>query len=302
MDIDPWSDQALAGRHQPPRRCGARRGPALRAVIAGQGLKTLLQPIVSLPSGQVAGYEALSHGPKRSALETANALFGSGERFSLTVALELACARQATAVAATLPEGRWLSINLGLAASSTPGEVEALARHGIVLDITEHRPLDQAETYAAFFAKVRTLGAHLALDDTGCGFTDMEAARAIRPDIAKLCISDRIVRPSAAATEMRPAKRSSLGCGPTLSAAASSAPAEHLRHATNHHIIRNNKRNKIHHPHGARELPNDAMRFAYPGGVGTRSGPLSTKRYDNTNCSFLFRRHFYDTSNASLLE
>jgi EAL domain-containing protein (putative c-di-GMP-specific phosphodiesterase class I) len=29
----------------------------------------------------------------------------------------------------------------------------------------------------------------LALDDTGCGFADMEAARSIRPDIAKLCIT-----------------------------------------------------------------------------------------------------------------
>ena len=170
--------------------------------------------------------------------------------------------------------------NLGLSASSTPGEVESLAQPSIVLDITEHRQLDQAETYTAFFAKV-TLGAHLALDDTGCGFADMEAARAIRPDIAKLCISDRIVRPAAAATEMRPAKRSSLGCGPTLSAAASCPPAEHLRHAKIHRIIRNNKRNKIRHPNDARELPHDAMGFVYAGGVGTRPAPLF-RRYDMT--------------------
>ena len=72
------------------------------------------------------GYEALSRGPQGSALETANALFGAGERFNLTVELELACARQAVPLADRLPEGRWLSINLGLAALATLGAVKSL--------------------------------------------------------------------------------------------------------------------------------------------------------------------------------
>jgi EAL domain-containing protein (putative c-di-GMP-specific phosphodiesterase class I) len=186
-DIDAWLDQAW--RDDAIRRADLvpDADAALRALIAGQGLRTLLQPVVSLPSGQVVGYEALSRGPQGSALEMANALFGAGERFNLTVALELACARQAIALAGSLPEGCWLSINLGLAALSTPGAVEYLAQPGIVLEITEHLPLDHVEAYAAFFAKARTLGALLALDDIGCGFANMKAARAIRPEIAKLC-------------------------------------------------------------------------------------------------------------------
>jgi EAL domain-containing protein (putative c-di-GMP-specific phosphodiesterase class I) len=189
MDIDAWLDQAW--REEPSHRADLAPDAetALRAVIAGHGLQTLLQPIVSLPSGQIVGYEALSRGPHGSALEVANALFGAGERFNLTVELELACARQAASLAARLPEGRWLSINLGLAALATPGAVESLARPGVVLEITEHLPLDQAQAYAGFFAKVRSLGARLALDDTGCGFAGIEAARSIRPDIAKLCIT-----------------------------------------------------------------------------------------------------------------
>jgi EAL domain-containing protein (putative c-di-GMP-specific phosphodiesterase class I) len=189
MDMDAWLDQAW--RDDASRRADLAPDAEseLRAVLAGHGLRTLLQPIVSMPSGRLVGYEALSRGPEGSALESANALFGAGERLNLTVALELACARQAVSLAGRLPEGRWLSINLGLAALATPGAVESLARPGIVLEITEHLPLDQAEAYAAFFAKARGLGARLALDDTGCGFADMEAARSIRPDIAKLCIT-----------------------------------------------------------------------------------------------------------------
>jgi EAL domain-containing protein (putative c-di-GMP-specific phosphodiesterase class I) len=188
-DIDAWLDQAWRDDTSHRADLAPDADAALRALIAGQGLRTLLQPIVSLPFGQVVGYEALSRGPEGSALETANALFGAGERFNLTVELELACARQAAVLAARLPVGRWLSVNLGLAALATPGAVESLARPGIVLEITEHLPLDQADAYAAFFAKARALGARLALDDTGCGFADIDAARAIHPDIAKLCIT-----------------------------------------------------------------------------------------------------------------
>jgi EAL domain-containing protein (putative c-di-GMP-specific phosphodiesterase class I) len=189
MDIDAWLDQVWRDNASRRADLAPDTERELRALLAGHGLRTLLQPIVSLPSGQLVGYEALSRGPEGSVLEGANALFGAGERFNLTVELELACARQAVSLTDKLPEGRWLSINLGLAALATPGAVESLARPGIVLEITEHLPLDQAEAYAAFFAKARRLGARLALDDTGCGFADMEAARSIRPDIAKLCIT-----------------------------------------------------------------------------------------------------------------
>ena len=188
-DIDTWLDQAWQEQVHHRATLAPDAPAALRAVIAGQGLRTLFQPIVSLPAGQVVGYEALSRGPEGSTLETANALFGAGERFNLSLELELACARQAAKLALGLPEGRWLSINLGLEALSTPGVVEALARPGIILEITEHLPLDQAEAHGAFFEKARSLGARIALDDTGCGFANMAAVRSIRPEIVKLCIT-----------------------------------------------------------------------------------------------------------------
>ncbi len=113
-DIDAWLEQNWQKDSSRRAELAPDAAAQLRAVIAGQKLRTLLQPIVSLPSGQVVGYEALSRGPEGSALETANSLFGAGERFNLTVELELACARQAAALATALPAGRWLSINLGL--------------------------------------------------------------------------------------------------------------------------------------------------------------------------------------------
>jgi EAL domain-containing protein (putative c-di-GMP-specific phosphodiesterase class I) len=188
-DLDDWLRHEVGSAATHRADLAPDQHTILRTLITGEGLRTLLQPIVALPSGHVVGYEALSRGPLGSPLETADALFGAGERFNLTLELELACARQAAALAPRLPEGRWLTLNLGLDSLAAPGVLESLARPGIVLEITEHLPLDQAEDFAALFGRARALGARLALDDTGCGFADAEAVRIIRPDIVKLCIT-----------------------------------------------------------------------------------------------------------------
>ena len=189
-DIDTWLDQAWQEQVQPPRHAGARCAGGLAGGDRRPGIANIV-PAHRVPALRPGGggYEALSRGPQGSALEGANALFGAGERFNLTLELELACARQAAKLALSLPEGRWFSINLGLEALSTPGVVEALARPGIILEITEHLPLDQAEAHGAFFEKARSLGARIALDDTGCGFANMAAVLSIRPENVKLCIT-----------------------------------------------------------------------------------------------------------------
>jgi EAL domain-containing protein (putative c-di-GMP-specific phosphodiesterase class I) len=188
-NLDAWLASTWAAPASQRADLASGERPELAALIAGGGLRTLLQPIVALPSGQTVGFEALSRGPLGSRLEAANELFGAGERLNLTQELELACAHQAVTTAEKLPPGQWLSVNLGLEAMATPGIVESLARPGIVLELTEHLPLDQASQHTALFDKIRIRGARLALDDTGCGFADMEAVAAIRPDIVKLCIS-----------------------------------------------------------------------------------------------------------------
>jgi EAL domain-containing protein (putative c-di-GMP-specific phosphodiesterase class I) len=188
-DIDFWLGQTWRVPASQRADLVAGERAALTAVIAGDGLRTLLQPIVALPSGTTLGYEALTRGPLGSSLEAASDLFGAGERFNLSRALELACARQAVATVPKIPQGHWLSVNLGLEALSTPGVIEFLARPGVVLELTEHLPLDQAEQHTAVFQKIRSQGGRLALDDTGCGFADMAAVADIRPDIVKLCIS-----------------------------------------------------------------------------------------------------------------
>lgn len=172
----------------PPAACGEDEA-ALQSLIRQGGLRTLLQPIVSFPDGRLLGYEALSRGPQGSPLERADQLFGAAARCGLSRELEIACAWQALNWHGQLPQGQWLTVNLSAPSLRDPELRHALARPGIVVELTEHLPLHDAQALLPLLAELRAGGAQVALDDTGCGFADQQAAEVLRPDFIKLCIT-----------------------------------------------------------------------------------------------------------------
>jgi EAL domain-containing protein (putative c-di-GMP-specific phosphodiesterase class I) len=162
---------------------------ALSEALARQTLRTVLQPIVSFPAGEILGYEALTRGPAGSPVERADRLFATAARCGLTARVEIACAWAALQWADRLPESKWLSINTSPLSLADGALRQALSRPDIVVEITEHLPLTDARGLLPWLAPMRTRGAWLSLDDTGCGYTDMQAAQALRPDFVKLCIT-----------------------------------------------------------------------------------------------------------------
>ncbi|MDR2637714.1 MAG: EAL domain-containing protein [Zoogloeaceae bacterium] len=168
---------------------------ALGELLEHGGLRTFLQPIVAFPAGGIIGYEALARGPADSPIERADQLFGTAAGMGCTHELELACAWQAlrwlegARRERRLPEDHWLAINLSATSLADDELRRALARPGVVVEITEHLPLDNARALLPLIAELRARGARLALDDTGCGFADQRAAETLRPDFVKLCIT-----------------------------------------------------------------------------------------------------------------
>ncbi|MGE4280956.1 MAG: EAL domain-containing protein [Magnetospirillum sp.] len=152
------------------------------------GLRTLLQPIVSFPDGKVVGYEALSRGPVGHPLERADLLFGAAARTGLSHDLECACARLALPWLEKLPAGRWMTVNASVPVLLDAEMRRALARPGLVVEITEHLPI-APEGLLPALDELRQGGARIALDDTGCGFADTAAAELVRPTVVKLCIT-----------------------------------------------------------------------------------------------------------------
>jgi EAL domain-containing protein (putative c-di-GMP-specific phosphodiesterase class I) len=165
---------------------------AVAAILAGrQNVRTLLQPIVRMRDRAVVGYEALSRGPQGSVLEQPDRLFAAAGACGRTVDMELHCAALALRrTRGRLPQGRFLALNLGPQALACA--MQRLPLQGcrdVLFELTEHLPLDGAMELSAAVAGLRAQGFGLALDDTGCGFADLDTARVLRPGIAKLCIT-----------------------------------------------------------------------------------------------------------------
>ncbi|MDR2164194.1 MAG: EAL domain-containing protein [Zoogloeaceae bacterium] len=172
----------------PPSRTRAAE-KILPRLIAEGGIRTFLQPLVHFPNGRRMGYEALSRGPAGSAVERADQLFNTAACLGLTRELEITCARQALAWADRLSDNMLLAINLSSLSLRDSALRRALARPGLIVEITEHLPLGASRDLLPLFDELRAGGAQIALDDTGCGFSDLETARILRPDFVKLCIT-----------------------------------------------------------------------------------------------------------------
>jgi EAL domain-containing protein (putative c-di-GMP-specific phosphodiesterase class I) len=169
---------------------GARE--AIEAIIDGPLIRTVLQPIVTVAERRVVGVEALSRGPLNSAYERADLLFGAAGRCGLTEALELACAGQAMAYWKQLPEPLWMSVNTS--AATITGMSDLMSSHPMacsrmILELTEHLPLGRIDELRPTLDELRRKGARIALDDTGCGYADLDVAGAIEAEMVKLCIT-----------------------------------------------------------------------------------------------------------------
>ena len=185
----PDLQQVLQTLESAPRLGCTSAEVQLQTLLHQGGLRTLVQPIVRFPDGQLLGYEALTRGPAGSALERADQLFDTAARCGLSRELEIACAWQALEQGKALLPHYWLTINLSSAGLTDDALRRALGRPGIVVEITEHLPLNNARALQPLLDELRAGGARVALDDTGCGYADLEAAKALQPDFVKLCIT-----------------------------------------------------------------------------------------------------------------
>lgn len=163
----------------------------IERILATRSVRTHLQPIVRMRDRTVVGYEALSRGPRNSPLERPDHLFDAAHAAGRTVEMELLCARLALErTRGKLPGNAFLAINLGPEALLRASELLPLAGpNKLMFELTEHLPLGGAENLRATVADLRARGVQVALDDTGCGFADMDTVRVLRPDIVKLCIT-----------------------------------------------------------------------------------------------------------------
>lgn len=171
----------------------------LDEVLKKGAVSTRFQPIVDLRSGTVLGYEALSRGPRGTVLEAPDALFaeataqermGEMERLCCTGALDRAGDSKGESGIC----GK-LFLNVHPCQIGSPGFLPFLlsrvARAGVhprsvVLEVTESRASPDLSVLVRGIAEWRAAGFRVALDDAGCGHSELRIAAEIIPDFLKL--------------------------------------------------------------------------------------------------------------------
>ena len=168
------------------RRLGEVRDRVL-ATIAGQAFHPVFQPVVELASRRVVGYEALTrfHDGTRP-----DHWFRDAQAVGLGIDLELACLRSACAAAGRLPGNRWLGLNGSpelILARQPLRELLGGAGRPIMLEVTEHVPVDDYETLRQAWSAIGT-NVQLCVDDAGAGFASFRHIVELRPSYVKLDI------------------------------------------------------------------------------------------------------------------
>lgn len=169
------------------RRTATRR---IRGALAG-GLSVVYQPIVSLATDEVLGYEALARFAGEPVRDTQE-WFSEAWTVGLGVELELAAAGKAVEGLAALPEDAYLAINVSpetLLSEDLRSVLRDAPADRIVLEITEHAHVFDYQPVADQLTKLRGDGFRIAIDDLGTGHAGINHLLRFEPDVLKIDLS-----------------------------------------------------------------------------------------------------------------
>jgi diguanylate cyclase (GGDEF)-like protein len=164
----------------------AERAEIVNLLKREQPVIPFFQPLVSLSTGRILGFEALSrfpHPPGRGP----DSWFAQAARCGLAAPLEAVALRAALAKRGR-PPGTFLSLNVSPSTLGSP-EVQAVLPEdmaGLVVEITEHELADDLDALETVLAALRERGARIAIDDAGTGYSGLQRVMRIHPDVIKL--------------------------------------------------------------------------------------------------------------------
>jgi diguanylate cyclase (GGDEF)-like protein len=213
-----------------------RHRTTLQDIILGDGISSVYQPIVDLGTGDIFAYEALTRGPRGTALESPATLFAIADEVDLTVELDRACFRGALQGAKALEPVHRLFVNLLPMSFYDSAFIEeevgnllaaaGLTPANIVFEITERLAIENFASFKRALATYTAMGFGVAIDDVGTRHSNLETLMSLRPHFIK--ISDVLVRGMARSTVKREMLRSLRHIADTIDAVMVAEGIEHL--------------------------------------------------------------------------
>jgi len=152
-------------------------------------LETVFQPMIELESQHPVAFEALTRLPSEA--RSTREWFADATELGVGLELELAAVRSALAHLDGIPYGTRLSINVSPAVAITDELFDLIApvAERLIIELTEHDPVDDYDALGVALSHLRTMGALVAIDDVGAGFATLRHILRLSPDILKLDLS-----------------------------------------------------------------------------------------------------------------
>lgn len=164
------------------------RRDRITAAISGHGRHLALQPIIDIRRGTAIAVEALSRFDSPPAPD---GWFADAVSVKLGIDLELACAQSALDAMGRPDLPGLLSVNLSPDALLSPlcgPLLEQVDRSRLIIEITEHAPVEDYAALAKALAPHRDAGALVAIDDAGAGYASFRHILRLTPAFIKVDI------------------------------------------------------------------------------------------------------------------
>ncbi|MPM23036.1 hypothetical protein SDC9_69498 [bioreactor metagenome] len=175
------------------------RKQVLTEVLFNSSIHTVFQPIVSLETGIVFGYEALSRISIPACEVGIEELFQIAHHQDRLWELEMLCRKKALQNAARQPRHGALFLNVDANIIHDPKfragfTVETLREYGIgadkvVIELTEKSAISDIGSFISSVAHYKSQGFQIAIDDFGSGYSGLNRVCALLPKFLKIDIN-----------------------------------------------------------------------------------------------------------------
>lgn len=168
----------------------------VKDILTGKNFYPVFQPIVSLHSGEVYGYEAFSRTEKNVFSGSIERLFQKAEEQSCIWELDKLCRKNAIKMARRLGLKRKLFLNISPASLHEKTFKEGFTQkqlrkyfvetHSIVVEINEHFPSGDEKKLEETVAYYRSQHYRVAVDGAGAAYSGLKRICNIDPEFIKL--------------------------------------------------------------------------------------------------------------------
>lgn len=171
----------------------------LQKIIIEKNIATVYQPVVTLKSLEIIGYEALSRGPAGTEFTNPTLLFILANEFGLSFELDALCREKAFANIRSMETDRKIFVNTLAMTIHDPEfrgkylekllEDIRVKPHNVVFEINEKMAIDNYDLFKMAMKDYSDIGIVHANDDMGTGYSGLERIMELNPGFMKIDIS-----------------------------------------------------------------------------------------------------------------